>query len=105
LILCGLADWFLSDPYGSTESTRRDGTLISGLVTWDSKITTVNALLGGVSDFVRQRMIKDGIYQEFIDIIQVREISKSMFYLCLKPHDCPISILIWLTMLCDIGGI
>ncbi|KAL1966392.1 hypothetical protein VTN77DRAFT_4534 [Rasamsonia byssochlamydoides] len=60
----------MQNPYGSTESARIDGILISGLVTWDSKMTTVNALLGGVSDFVRQRMIKDGIYQEFIDIIE-----------------------------------
>lgn len=45
---------------------------MSALVTWDSKITTVNAILGGVTDFVRQRLRRDGIYDEFISIATVR---------------------------------
>ncbi|KAJ6097338.1 hypothetical protein N7499_001712 [Penicillium canescens] len=56
--------------YGSTESTRVDGTGVSALVTWDSKVTTVSALLGGVTDFVRQKMKADKIYDEFVDIIE-----------------------------------
>lgn len=60
------------DPYGSTESTRVDGELVSALVTWDSKITTVVALLGGVADLVRDRMRSDGIYNEFLKITEVR---------------------------------
>lgn len=59
------------DPYGSTESTRIDGTLVSALVTWDSKVTTVNAILGGVTQWVRQKMQADGIYNEFIDYATV----------------------------------
>ena len=59
------------DPYGSSESSRIDGTAMSSFVSWDSKITTVNAILGGVSDFVRQKMQNDGIYAEFIAVLQV----------------------------------
>lgn len=62
----------MSDPYGSTESTRVDGKLISALVTWDSKITTVVSLLGGVADLVRPKMKADGIYDEFIHVANVR---------------------------------
>ncbi|OZJ01651.1 hypothetical protein BZG36_05205 [Bifiguratus adelaidae] len=54
--------------YGSSESERVDGTATSSFVSWDSKITTVNALLGGVYSIVGDKMKKDGIYNEFIDI-------------------------------------
>jgi hypothetical protein len=64
-------DRYYEDIYGSTESTRVDGAGVSALVTWDSKVTTVNALLGGVTDFVRQKMKADKIYDEFVDIIEV----------------------------------
>lgn len=59
------------DIYGSTESTRVDGTGVSALLTWDSKVTTVVAILGGVTDFVRQKMKADNVYDEFVDIIEV----------------------------------
>lgn len=59
------------DLYGSTESTRADGKLVSALVTWDSKITTVVALLGGVGDLVRPKMKRDHIYNDFIAITKV----------------------------------
>lgn len=58
-----------TDPYGSTESTRVDGTAISSFVSWDSKITTVNAILGGVGSFVKLKMTQDGIYKEFIRVL------------------------------------
>ncbi|KAH8756135.1 putative GPI anchored protein [Hyaloscypha finlandica] len=60
----------MQNPYGSSESTRVDGTAMSSFVSWDSKITTVNAILGGVSDLVRQKMKTDGIYNEFISVTQ-----------------------------------
>lgn len=47
--------------------------MVSALVTWDSKVLTVVALLGGVGDFVRPKMKKDGIYGEFISITKVRK--------------------------------
>lgn len=56
----------MQNPYGSTESTRIDGTAISSFVSWDSKITTVNALLGGVQSIVSRKMKADGIYDAFI---------------------------------------
>lgn len=61
----------LKDIYGSTESTRVDGTGVSALLTWDSKVTTVNAILGGVTDFVRQKMKAENIYDEFVSTIGV----------------------------------
>ena len=70
----------VTDPYGSSESARIDGTATSSFVSWDSKITTVNAILGGVGDFVRVKMKSDGIYQEFISVLQVRlRLSKFRF--------------------------
>lgn len=59
------------DPYGSTEGSRIDGTLVSSFVSWDSKITTVVAMLGGVQDLVRDRMKSEGIYNEFKDVLKV----------------------------------
>jgi hypothetical protein len=47
---------------------------MSSFVSWDSKITTVNAILGGVTDLVRQKMKGDGIYDEFVSVTQVSEI-------------------------------
>ncbi|OIW24776.1 putative GPI anchored protein [Coniochaeta ligniaria NRRL 30616] len=65
----------MQNPYGSTEATRVDGTGVSALLTWDSKVTTVNALLGGVQDLVRQGLRKEGLYNLFISITQ-REYSR-----------------------------
>lgn len=59
----------MQNPYGSSESTRRDGTGASAFVSWDSKISTVNAILGGVSDFTRKKMQKDNVYNDFKTIL------------------------------------
>jgi hypothetical protein len=72
------------DPYGSTESTRVDGKGVSALLTWDSKVTTVNALLGGVTDLVRQRMKADGIYDEFITYAEVCHVAFRYNQCCTK---------------------
>ncbi|EKM82123.1 hypothetical protein AGABI1DRAFT_55288, partial [Agaricus bisporus var. burnettii JB137-S8] len=56
--------------YGSSESTRIDGTATSAFVSWDSKITTVNGILGGVTSLVRPHMQRDGIYNEFIEVVK-----------------------------------
>ncbi|CAF3446079.1 unnamed protein product [Fusarium graminearum] len=63
----------MQNPYGSTESTRIDGEGVSALVTWDSKVTTVVALMGGVVDLVRDRMKSDGIYKEFLEITEITQ--------------------------------
>jgi len=56
--------------YGSSESTRVDGTATSAFVSWDSKVTTVNGILGGVLSLVRTRMQREGIYDKFIDVVR-----------------------------------
>ena len=70
----------MQNPYGSTESERVDGTAISSFVSWDSKITTVNALLGGVVPFVRAKMKVDGIYEEFLEVTNVSNEDKGDIY-------------------------
>jgi hypothetical protein len=75
------------DTYGSSESTRVDGTAMSSFVSWDSKITTVNAILGGVEHFVRQKMKTDGIYNEFISVTQVGKSSSVSDESCHRAED------------------
>ncbi|KAG6000269.1 hypothetical protein E4U21_005630 [Claviceps maximensis] len=92
----------MQNPFGSTESTRVDGKLVSALVTWDSKVLTVMALLGGVCDFLRPKMKKDGIYSDFISITQETNKTRQREYgrvfknlqgenmpLCLPRADVP----------------
>jgi len=55
--------------YGSTESVTIDGKRICPLLTWDSKITTVVAMLGGITEIVRSAMIEDGTYSRFLNIV------------------------------------
>ena len=43
-------------PYGSSEAQLTNGEAISPVITWDSKITTVWALLGGIQDIVAKYM-------------------------------------------------
>lgn len=80
-----------SDPYGSTESERIDGTAISSFVSWDSKITTVNALLGGVYSIVGRKMRKEGIYDEFIDVAS-REYGRVFGHGSLQGEDVPLCL-------------
>lgn len=75
-----------TDIYGSTEAIRRDGAGVSALLTWDSKMTTVNAILGGVSDLVRQKMKSDNIYTAFVDRIEVSLIIRRQKY-CTKGSE------------------
>ncbi|KAF8155411.1 putative GPI anchored protein [Crassisporium funariophilum] len=77
----------MQNPYGSSESTRIDGTATSSFVSWDSKVTTVNGLLGGVTSLVRTRMQRDRIYKEFIDVVS-QEWSR-VFTRPLKGVDMP----------------
>lgn len=87
----------MQNMYGSTESERRDGTGVSAFVSWDSKITTVNALLGGVGKYTKLKMKKDGIYDEFVRVTQ-REYERVFGYnlegedvkLCLPTFQVPV---------------
>ena len=56
--------------FGSTESCNTTGTAISPVVTWDSKISTLGAMLGGAGDINRDALIEDGKYDRFISIIE-----------------------------------
>ena len=42
--------------FGSVESIEIKGDAVSPLVTWDSKITTVLGILGGVFDLIEEHM-------------------------------------------------
>jgi hypothetical protein len=57
--------------YGSTESVNINGSAISPLVTWDSKITTVVAMLSThLTDVSRQILQRDQTYERFYNITQ-----------------------------------
>lgn len=56
----------MQNPYGSMESERVNGKAVSSFVSWGSKITTVVALLGSVTDWVRAKTRRDGIYEAFV---------------------------------------
>ena len=45
--------------YGSTEAINANGTEISPLTTWDSKITTVLAMLGGVGHIAQRALVQE----------------------------------------------
>lgn len=59
----------MQGPYGTTESIAIDGSGIAPLVTWDAKMTTVLAVLGGLYPTVGRALKEDGLYQPFIDIV------------------------------------
>ena len=50
--------------YGSTEAINVNGTMISPLTTWDSKITTVLAMLGGVGEIVARGLKRETYAQQ-----------------------------------------
>lgn len=57
--------------YGSTEAINVDGLTISPVITWDSKITTVVAMLSSnLIDVTRQILRNDGHYERFYNITQ-----------------------------------
>jgi hypothetical protein len=72
----GLA-WYLNmlqgprmqGPLGATESVNSTGTVICPVVTWDSKIPTLVAAIGGVTDITAAIMKQDGVYDRFYKII------------------------------------
>lgn len=74
----GLA-WYLNmlqgpamqNMYGSTEATNINGTSISPVITWDSKITTIVAMLSShLIDVTREVLKRDRIYDRFYNITE-----------------------------------
>jgi hypothetical protein len=55
--------------YGSTEAIRTDGKRLCPLLTWDSKITSVVGMLGGINDIIRDALRNDGMYDRFLHIV------------------------------------
>jgi len=64
----------MQGPHGSSEATLTNGTKISPIMTWDSKITSVVAILGGIVDITAAGMREDGVKERFDTILQ-REYS------------------------------
>ncbi|EGG13816.1 hypothetical protein DFA_11577 [Cavenderia fasciculata] len=60
----------MQNQYGSTESISNQGDEIAPILTWDSKITTVLAMMGGLSNLNRQVMSADGTLVRFLQVIQ-----------------------------------
>ncbi|KAK4504725.1 hypothetical protein PRZ48_002687 [Zasmidium cellare] len=60
----------MQNPYGTTESERVDGRGVSSFVSWDSKITTVVALGGGVGGLVREKLKGEGRHGEFLRVVE-----------------------------------
>jgi hypothetical protein len=65
----------MQNPFGSTESINVTATAISPVLTWDSKITSLVAMLSGISSFVAEGLQRDHTYAEFAAIID-REWSR-----------------------------
>ena len=83
--------------YGSTESIRRDGTGVGAFVSWDSKVTTDVALLGGVGPFVKKGLMREGLYEEFVNVLE-REYGRVFKHLagedvdlCLPQFQVPVA--------------
>jgi len=55
----------MQGPHGTTEAIFVNGTEISPLVTWDTKITNAVALQGGVAKLASLYMKRDGLYDRF----------------------------------------
>jgi hypothetical protein len=71
----------MQSEYGSTEAINVNGTEICPLTTWDSKITTVLAMLGGVGPLVETALLKEtdekfgSLFDRFVYIVN-REYSR-----------------------------
>jgi len=67
----------MQSAYGSVEAININGTEISPLTTWDSKITTVLAMLGGVGSITKRGLQNEkddffeSLYQRFVNILNV----------------------------------
>ncbi len=66
----------MQSQYGSTEAINANGTEISPLTTWDSKITTVLAMLGGVGPLVGEALRQEAdalhgdAYRRFVHVVE-----------------------------------
>jgi hypothetical protein len=56
--------------YGALEGTGLNGTLMSPTLTWDTKITTVLAILNGTRAIIERFLIKENLIDEFTSILE-----------------------------------
>lgn len=90
----------MQGPLGSTEACNTTGTAISPVVTWDSKITTLVSMLGGISNITQEVMKKDNVYDRFYSVID-REWSR--VFDTLEGEDVPFGIPISMSIQSDFG--
>jgi len=90
----------MQGPLGSTEACNTTGTAISPVVTWDSKITSVVAMLGGIAPITEQVMRNDNVFDRFYTIVD-REWSR--VFTNLEGEDIPFAMPIGLTIPSDLG--
>lgn len=55
--------------YGSIEALHINGSSVSPMTTWDSKITTVVAMMGGLTSIVESKLKKTKAYDSFIAVV------------------------------------
>lgn len=78
----------MQNRFGSTESAAVDGSGISPVLTWDSKVTSCVAMLGGVASLVEQEMKEENVFDEFARIV---ELEWSSVFTELEGEDLPFS--------------
>ncbi|CAF0823658.1 unnamed protein product [Didymodactylos carnosus] len=82
----------MQNVYGSTEATNITGTAISPVITWDSKVTTVVAMLSKkLIDENRQLLIYNGLYERFYTITD-REWKRVFGQTNLNGEHIPLSL-------------
>jgi hypothetical protein len=60
----------MQGPYGSTESCSSDSDVISPVLTWDSKINSLVAAIGGAIDIIASQLDSDGLLLRFNTVVQ-----------------------------------
>ncbi|CAM6002084.1 unnamed protein product [Sphagnum balticum] len=56
--------------YGALEGTGLNGSLMSPTLTWDTKITTVLAILNGTRSIIENYLEKEGLLKDFVDRLE-----------------------------------
>jgi len=59
----------MQGPYGSTESISINGEEIAPVLTWDSKLTTLCSMIGGISSIVKDGLVKENKITRFYLVV------------------------------------
>ncbi len=60
----------MQGPYGSTESCSADSDVISPVLTWDSKVNSLVAAIGGAIDIIASQLDSDGLLARFNSVVE-----------------------------------